>query len=95
MPMTFAADSEEEQQVWIYGTKENAGEINKKMSRLILSVEMENWEKAEQFMEAVRKLTEGAPKEVKSAVLRMKMAVQKEDYEKTSAAYESLQGLLE
>jgi signal transduction histidine kinase len=95
MPMTFAADTEEEQQVWLYGTKENAGEIDKKMSRLILSVETENWEKAEQFMEAVRKLTEGAPKEVKSAVLRLKMAVQKEDYEKTSAAYENLQRLLE
>jgi nitrogen-specific signal transduction histidine kinase len=94
-PMTFeSADSEEEQQVWVYGTKENSDEIAKKMSRLILSVEMDNWEKAEQFMEALRKLTEGAPKDVKSAVLRLKMAVQREDYEKTAAAYETLQGLV-
>jgi hypothetical protein len=45
-------------------------------------------------MEALRKLTEGAPKDVKSAVLRLKMAVQREDYEKTAAAYETLQGLV-
>lgn len=77
-----------------YGTEENAEELQRKMSKLILSVEMENWEKAEMFAEAVKQLTEEAPREVKSGALRLKMAVQKGDYEKTTAAYEALQSLL-
>jgi len=78
------------EQVWEYGTKENLAELEKKMSKLILSVEMENWEKAEMFAETVKQLVEGAPREVKSAALRMKMAVQRGDYEKAEATYELL-----
>jgi len=76
--------------VWEFGSQENAAELEKKMSKLILCVEMENWEKAEMFADAVKQLVEGAPREVKNAALRMKMAVQKEDYDKAQAAYELL-----
>lgn len=94
---TYSLDemgSEEEQKVWIYGTDENAEEIRRKMSKLILCVEMDNWEKAEMFMGALRKLVEGAPAGIKSACLKLKMAVQKADYEKTAAAYEALREML-
>ena len=80
--------------VWKYGEPENKEEIEKKMSKLILSVEMENWEKAEMFAETVKQLVEEAPREVKSAALRMKMAVQKGDYDKSTAAFEILQKLI-
>lgn len=82
------------QEVYQFGTKENISEMGKKMSRLILSVEMGNWEKAEMFMETVRQLTMEAPKEIKSGVLRLKMAVQKEDYEKTITAFETVKKLI-
>ena len=55
---------------------------------------MDNWEKAETFMTAVKQLTDAAPQEVRTAALRLKMAVQKADYEKTTTAYETLMGLL-
>ena len=42
------------------------------------------------FMETVKQLTEEAPQEVKRLVLRLKMAIQKENYEKVSAAFEEL-----
>ncbi len=74
-----------------FGTPENRAELEKKMSKLILCVEMENWEKAEMFADSVKLLVEGAPREIKSAALRMKMAVQKGDYEKSQAAFEILQ----
>lgn len=77
--------------VFKYGEPENKEEIDKKLSKLILSVEMENWEKAEMFVESIRQLVEEAPREVKSAALRLKMAVQKGDYEKATAAIEALQ----
>jgi len=83
----------EENQIWQYGTEENLSEIRKKMSKLILCMDMENWEKAEMFAETIKRLTEEAPREVKTMTLRMKMAVQKEDYAKASDIYQSLQQL--
>ncbi|MGN0507106.1 MAG: ATP-binding protein [Lachnospiraceae bacterium] len=80
--------------IWEYGTAENREEIKKKMSKLILCVEMENWEKAEMFAESVKKLLEEAPREIKSAGLRLKMSVQKGDYGKTVEAFELLQSMI-
>lgn len=80
--------------VWKYGEKENAEEVERKMSKLILSMEMDNWEKAEGFAEAIKQLLNDAPAEIKSAALRLKMAVQKGDYEKAVTAYENLQKCL-
>lgn len=74
--------------IWKYGTPENREELSKKMSKLILSVEMDNWEKAEMFMDTIKQLTSDAPGPVKSATLRLKMAVQKADYDKTIEAFD-------
>ena len=68
--------------------------MQKKMSKLMLSVVMENWEKAEMFMESIKQLTENAPQELKTKVLRLKMAVQKGDYDKTIAAFDELEAAL-
>lgn len=78
-----------------YGEPENREELEKKMSKLILSVEMDNWEKAEMFAETVKQLLEEAPREIKTASLRMKMAVQKGNYEKTVAAFEQLRDMID
>lgn len=81
--------------MWKYGTTENREELQKKISKLMLSVLMENWEKAEMLSETVKQLTEEAPKEIKNVVFRMKMAVQKGDMEKAAAYIESLQKAME
>ena len=47
-------------------------------------------EKAEMFAETIKQLTADAPIEIKSTILRLKMAVQKEDYNKAFAAFEVL-----
>ncbi len=73
-----------------YGTRENQENLKRTLSKLILCVEMENWEKAEMFMETVKQLTEGAPREVSRLVLRLKMAIQKENYDKVIAEYNGL-----
>lgn len=77
-----------------FGAEENLEELNNKLSKLILCVEMENWEKAEVFIEAVKQLTDAAPKEIKTGVLKLKMAVQRENYDKTTAAFKALKELL-
>ncbi len=87
-------EREEESHLKEFGTEENIAELEKNLSKLILCVEMENWEKAENFMTAVKQLTEVAPQEIKAAALKLKMSVQKADYEKTISAYEALRELL-
>ena len=77
-----------------YGTPENVKNLKRNLSKLILCVEMENWEKAEMFMETVRQLTEEAPWEVKRVALRLKMAIQKENYDRTAAEFAALSDLL-
>lgn len=87
-------EREEKAQIKTFGTEENTAELEKNLSKLILCVEMDNWEKAENFMTAVKQLTDAAPQEIRTATLRLKMSVQKADYEKTIAAYETLMQLL-
>jgi nitrogen-specific signal transduction histidine kinase len=82
------------QKIFAYGEPENREELGRKMSKLVLAMEMDNWEKAENFADSIRQLTEGAPKEVKTKALRLKMAVQKENYEKSMAAYEQLKQII-
>lgn len=81
--------------VMCYGTQENKEALKKNLSKLILCVEMENWEKAEMFMETIRQLTQNAPREVSRVILKLKMAVQKENYEKVNAGYEEINTLLQ
>lgn len=77
-----------------YGTDANLKNLKRTLSKLILCVEMENWEKAEMFMDTVKQLTNEAPKEIKRTVLRLKMAIQKENYDKVDAEFKELNNLL-
>lgn len=87
-------EREEESSLKEFGTEANTAELEKNLSKLILCVEMENWEKAETFMTAIKQLTDAAPQEVRTAALRLKMSVQKADYEKTITAYDTFRELL-
>lgn len=87
-------EGDDQENIRKFGTRENKENLKKILSKLILCVEMENWEKAEMFMETVRQLTEEAPREVKRVTLRMKMALQKENYDKVIAEYEELNSFL-
>ena len=87
-------DREAIENIRTFGTDENKKNLERNLSKLILCVEMENWEKAEMFMEIIRQLTAEAPPEVKRIALRLKMAIQKEDYEKVCTAFESINEFL-
>ena len=92
--LTGAMNGKGESGLKVFGTEENRAELEKNLSKLILCVEMDNWEKAETFMFAVKQLTDDAPQEIRTAALRLKMSVQKGDYDKTNTAYEELMKLL-
>lgn len=87
-------ERQEAENVRKYGTPENQENLKKNLSKLILCVELENWEKAEMFMDTIKQLTEGAPREVSRLVLRLKMAIQKENYDKVIVEYEALDNCL-
>lgn len=73
-----------------FGTEDNIKELKNQLSKIVLCIEMENWEKSEYFTESIKILTSDAPREIKTGVLRLKMAVQKSDYAKSIAAYDAL-----
>jgi signal transduction histidine kinase len=77
-----------------FGSKDNIDEIKKRLMKLTLCLDMQAWEKAETFTDAIKQLTDGAPHEIKTAVLRLKMAVQKENYDKSTEAMKELEKLL-
>lgn len=87
-PMETKHLSDEMSVVWQFDTPENKKEIAQKIDKMILSVDLGNYEKAEMFADTLKKLTVSAPPEIKTATLRLKMAVQKADYDRIAAAYE-------
>lgn len=87
-------EKENSDRVWKYGEAENREEVKKNLMKLLLCIEMENWEKAEAFADVVKQLLEGAPDEIGKAAFRMKMAVQKNDYEKAMKGCETLSRML-
>lgn len=95
IPMADRSGEKEEDSFRQYGSAENLERLDKTLSKLVLCIEMENWEKAETFMETIRQLTEDAPQEIKRKVLRIKMTVQKENCEKTLQGLEDLREYME
>lgn len=89
-----AEDEDPVENIRQFGTPENLKSLKNTLSKLILCVEMENWEKAEMFMDTVRELTNGAPREAGRIVLRLKMAIQKENYDKITTEFEKLNSFL-
>jgi hypothetical protein len=68
--------------------------LNKFMERLILCIEMENWEKAEEAADNIKKMLPDAGKEIKRALLRLVMAVRKELYEESKLRLTELKELV-
>ena len=94
MPEGIEEDEDTFENIRKFGTEENLKTLKKNMSKLILCVEMGNWEKAEMFMEIIRQLMAEAPSEAKKLALKLKMAIQKEDYEKVTASFDGLNSFL-
>lgn len=92
--MASGEDMESQEDARTYGTPENQEQLKNNLSKLILCVEMGNWEKAEMFMDIIKQLTEGAPREVGRVVLRLKMAIQKENYDRVIMEFDELNQFL-
>lgn len=82
------------EEIYRLGSDENKKEIKNTMEKLIICIEMENWDKAEMFAETIKKLVE-SDKELKRKAFRVEMTVRKADGEKAILQYNELKQLLD
>lgn len=66
-----------------FGNEINARELKNSFEKLNISMDMDNWYKAETEVANVKQLLTGASKELQRAVFKLEMAVRKADYEKS------------
>ena len=76
-----------------FGIEDKEKEIKKRMEKLVLSIEMGLWEKAEMLAGTLKVLLENT--DMKRNILRLEMAIRKADYEKSMGAYEKFAAALE
>ena len=64
------------------GSDINVRELKKYFEKLNISMDMENWQKAESFATTLKQLISGGSKELQRMAFRMEMAIRKADCEK-------------
>lgn len=69
-----------------FGEPANKEELKKRMEKLVLSIELGTWDKAEVLASTVKELVKNSDDEMRRLVLRMEMAIRKSNYEKSIAA---------
>ncbi len=93
--LTAAMGREEQKNLFEFGSEDNKAEIKRRMEKLILAIELGSWEKAESLAATIKALTENEKDTMKKLILRLEMAIRKENYEKSLAAYENIKAALE
>jgi len=93
--LTTGMAQESREDSLVFGSEENRAEIKKRMEKLILSIELGSWDKAETLAETIKALTEGAKAEMKRPMLRLEMAIRKGNYDRSIEAYEQVKAVLE
>lgn len=83
-----------EERMYVFGSPENRKEIENRMERLVLSIELGSWDKAEMLTDTVKSLT-GGDASLKRVFLRLEMAIRKENYEGSIEGCQNLKLALE
>lgn len=92
--LTGELEQDEQENFFVFGSEENIAEVKKRMEKLLLSIELGSWEKAETLAETLKVLTQGMEGNMKKEILRMEMAIRKENYEKSILAYKQIEDVL-
>lgn len=70
-----------------FGEADNKAELKKRMDKLVLSIELGAWDKAETLSSVIKSLVDKGDDSLKKLVFRMEMAIRKENYEKSMDMY--------
>lgn len=92
--LTGGMEQERQADYLTFGSQENKEELKKRMEKLILSIELNSWEKAETLAETIKALVKDIGDDMKRPMLRMEMAIRKENYEKSTEAYEQIKAII-
>lgn len=79
-----------------FKTINNISDIRNAMEKLQICIELENWEKAENFSGVIKNLISDRDndKEIKKAAFKLELMVRREDKEKSMSAYKAFDKLL-
>lgn len=80
-------DETDTKEIFRLGSKENLEEIHVNMEKLVLCIEMENWERAETFAENLKQLVAEDAMNLKRKAFRLQMTIRKGDYENSMTQY--------
>lgn len=95
--METITDSEQKDMSEIFrlGSEENVQEILVNMEKLVLCIEMENWEKANDFAENIKQLVADDAMNLKRKAFRLQMTLRKGDHETSIQEYDILKEAVE
>lgn len=91
----LSEDNEVMEELYIFGSEENRKEIKKRMEKLVLSMELGSWDKAEMLTDTVKALMVNVASDFKRHFLRLEMSIRKENYEASIENYNNLKAALE
>lgn len=80
--------SYEIEEVYRFGSPDNQKEVENVMEKLVICIEMDNWQKAENFAETLKGLIPSEERDVYRKAFRLEMLVRKGNKEKVLAQYE-------
>ena len=85
----------ERELMYEFGSEINKRELRNAFEKLNISMDMENWMKAESAVTMLKELVSQGPKEIQRAAFKLSMLVRKADYEKSREASDQLMEMLE
>ena len=85
-----ADDEEEGTELYILGSAENIKEINANMEKLVICIEMENWDRADTFADNIKQLVAEDTMNLKRKAFRLQMTVRKGAHEAAIEQYDEL-----
>lgn len=83
-------DEEEGAELYILGSAENIREINANMEKLVICIEMENWDRADTFADNIKQLVAEDTMNLKRKAFRLQMTVRKGAHEAAIEQYNEL-----
>lgn len=82
------------EECYSFGTEVNTKEIDSRMEKIILSIELEAWEKAESWAGELKSFIKDSHDDVRKALLKLEMAIRKENYDLSVESHEKLKQIL-
>lgn len=83
-------DEEDENRLYVLGSPENISGIKENMEKLIICIEMENWDRADAFADNIKQLVAEDTMNLKRKAFRLQMTVRKGAHEAAIVQYNEL-----